>query len=105
MTRYAAPRTPGNPANTSLNKICTEHDGHKHVMYKIKSPYAGAQGLRLDTCLGCGLMNQQDWYECLHCIRKRCQQDRFHPKESKEKMEFFDGATPSPLPSPKYPRS
>lgn len=72
------------------------------MMYKIKSPYAGAQGLRLDTCLGCGLMNQQDWYECLHCIRKRCQQDRFHPKESREKMEFFDGSTPTPLPSPRY---
>lgn len=92
----------GNPANTGVNKICSSQDGHKHLMYRYKSPYAGMQGLKLPTCSGCGLHDQVDWYECIHCTKKRCYQCRARPKESMASTQFIDGAAPVVLPAPEY---
>lgn len=97
------PHVQGNPANTGVDKICRPNDGHKHLMYRVKSPYAGGHGLRLPLCNGCGLADQSNWYECIHCTKKRCQQCRVRPKESSTTTEFVSGSPPSSLPPPDYP--
>ena len=101
---YRHPHVQGSPANTGLDKICTPADGHKHLMYRVKSPYGGMQGLRLPVCSGCGLKDQTDWYECVHCTKKRCHQCRIRPKESSSTTQFLDGAVPNSVPPPQYSR-
>src|SRR4051812_28894947 len=91
-------------ANTSISKACRANDGHRHVMYRYKSPYAGTTGLVLDPCLGCGQKNQTDWWECIHCTRQRCHQCRLRgTKDPPSQTQWVEGAVPAQTPTAEYP--
>lgn len=75
-------------------------------MYRVKSPYAGGQGYTLLICQGCTLNGQDNWYECMHCDKKRCHYCKTHSqKDTADTMVYVPGAAPVfNIPKPEYPR-
>lgn len=90
------------PGTAKMAKECQVNDGHKHQMYRYKSPYAGETGLRLPKCQGCGVQNETNWYECVHCTKKRCLACRQRPKDP-DMNEWFEAIPPAIIPAPVYP--